>query len=238
MYSETKDTLLDGLLYAAFKNNWSEIDDAPSDDELANKYPVPEGGAKKYVKIYKRMARKKRLTPWVIVKRAAVIFLAIVSAVFAILMTNDDVRAAIFDTVTKWIKYNDTYKLEFSRSNVPVDDNNDDAYDFEIGYIPDELILYEKHENELSRTFKYRWDNENDEMILSIDISPSSSTTLEVDGLRSEIEHTMINGMNTYIAYWNDDHQGSVTMGNKRIIISIWGRLDRNELIKIAESIK
>ena len=98
MYSETKDSFFDGLLIAVFNDFFDKIDASPSDEELATLYPVPAHGAKRYIKAEKK-SRKKKATPLIILRRAAVIFLAIVSVAFAVLMTNDGIRAAVFETV-------------------------------------------------------------------------------------------------------------------------------------------
>ena len=116
MYSETKDSFFDGLLIAVFNDFFDKIDDSPSDEELATLYPVPAHGAKRYIKAEKK-SRKKKATPLIILRRAAVIFLAIVSVAFAVLMTNDGIRAAAFETVAKWHK--EFVEFEFSRSSLP-----------------------------------------------------------------------------------------------------------------------
>ncbi len=235
MYSETKDVLLDGLLYAAFKNNWDEIDDAPSDDELAKMYPVPEGGAKKYVKLYKKSVRKKKRTPWTVVKRAAVIFLAIVSAVFAILMTNDDVRAAVFESIAKW--FDGHIEIDYNEAQTPSDNEKESIYDFEIGYIPEDYELFEKHEWDTIRSFRY-WRNNDEDRVIIIKIATSAGTSINLDRDHSEYEHTMINGMDTYIIYDHNENMGSVVMGNKEFTIRVAGDVDYDELLKIAENIK
>ena len=50
---------LDRLLYTVFYERFDEIDDSPSDAELARLYPVSEKKAKKYARIAKRSAKKK-----------------------------------------------------------------------------------------------------------------------------------------------------------------------------------
>ena len=150
-------------------------------------------------------------------------------------MTNDGIRAAVFETVAKWHK--EFVEFEFSRSSLPAAEEKESVYDFEIGYIPDGFELNRKNEEESFRSYEY-YVNGDEEERLSIRISLTKNTKVAVDSERSEIEHTMINGMDTYIAYWKDYHQGSVTMGNKEYIISISGRLDCDELVKIAENIK
>ena len=51
---------LDSLLYTVFDERFDDIDDSPSDAELAGLYPVSEKKAKKYERIAKRSAKEKK----------------------------------------------------------------------------------------------------------------------------------------------------------------------------------
>ena len=60
MYNEDKKDALDALLFTVYRDRGNEIEDSPSDEELAALYPVSKKEEAKYVRYAKRLAKKKK----------------------------------------------------------------------------------------------------------------------------------------------------------------------------------
>ena len=120
MYSpdHINDDIFDSILTSAFNDYINkQIENEPTDDELAEKYPIPKNGLKRILKAIKE---QKYHRPMYIVylQRVAVTVLILAATVFSLLMSNSKIRAAVADVIIEW--YNTHIKIEFTSD--PSDD--------------------------------------------------------------------------------------------------------------------
>lgn len=142
MYSpdHINDDIFDSILTSAFNDYINkQIENEPTDDELAEKYPIPKNGLKRILKAIKE---QKYHRPMYIVylQRVAVTVLILAATVFSLLMSNSKIRAAVADVIIEW--YNTHIKIEFTSD--PSDDTETtpiSEYSLQIGYIPEGFEL-------------------------------------------------------------------------------------------------
>lgn len=158
MYSpqHINDDIFDSILTSAFNDYINkQIENEPTDDELAEKYPIPKNGLKRILKAIKE---QKYHRPMYIVylQRVAVTVLILAATVFSLLMSNSKIRAAVTDVIIEWYKTH--IKIEFTSD--PSDDTETtpiSEYSLQIGYIPEgfELVdTYEFNQNLAIYTYK------------------------------------------------------------------------------------
>lgn len=237
MYNNVQENLFEGLLIAALNEFVAEeLALTPSDEELAKTYPTSQ----KMLKYYRRKAKEKKLNsplPLVYLKRAAIIMLITVSVAFGILLTSEDVRAAIAETFITW--YEDYINFDFSKSDIPADpekpvDLLEVIANTEFTYIPSGFELIQAIEEDYDRTYIYM---NGDDKSLVVGITMSNGTGFAVDN-RSEYEILSINGKEMYIFYNEAENAGNIVYGNRDYIVTISAVLPKEEMIKVAEGIK
>lgn len=126
MYHNVKEEVFDGILKAALYEYIYDLDKSlPSDEEIAQMYPISRKEARKYKRIAKVNKYRAPLTV-VYLRRAAAAVLVAVSLSFGLLATSAKVRAAIVDTVVEW--YDKYIKIDFGNaSDADTDENGMDA---------------------------------------------------------------------------------------------------------------
>lgn len=245
MYNNVQDNLFEGLLTAALNEFVAEeLAAAPSDEELAKEYPISQ----KMLKYYRRKAKEKNLkSPLALVylKRAAVILLITVSVAFGILMTSEDVRAAIVETFITW--YEDYIKFDFSKTKTPVDTDKpidtDETVDpiteianMEFTYIPSGFELIQAIEDIGSRDYIYMKED-GCNLVVGVCLSDGSSFAVN-NNEDMDYEILSINGKEMYVSYNEVEKAGNIVYGNKDYMVTISGVLPKEEMIKVVEGIK
>ena len=147
---KNKDEELDILLGKAFEEYVRREDEAlPSDEELREAFPPSEEDCLKYGKAAKRKERGSAALK--VLRRVAVIVLALISVTSAALMLNKNVRAAVSGTLIRWTsffrKFNGTTDYD---AWVSFDQGEDGGFykdvelsDLGVGYVPEGYVLYE-----------------------------------------------------------------------------------------------
>ena len=234
MYHNVKEEVFDGILKAALYEYIYDLDKSlPSDEEIAQMYPISRKEARKYKRIAKVNKYRAPLTV-VYFRRAAAAVLVAVSLSFGLLATSAKVRAAIVDTVVEW--YDKYIKIDFGNSSDA--DTDTEMPDFEslnINYIPDGFEQVSSDESEDTREYLYTADNGD---YVFIGIYSSESTQLSVDIENNEYEKITINGNDAYIMYAEAERTGMAVIGNSEYTVSITSVSEKSDLIKIAENIK
>lgn len=242
MYNNVQENLFEGLLTAALNEFVAEeLALTPSDEELAKTYPTSQ----KMLKYYRRKAKEKKLNsplPLVYLKRAAIIMLITVSVAFGILLTSEDVRAAIAETFIAW---HETFVvMDFTKLSEQANKDNDgetteqvlDVRKFEIDYIPSDFILDSVvSEDRVSREYIYMSEN-GDYIFLGIYIS--EYTEFLADTELSTYESIQLNNNDAYLFYNDAERYASVILYDSNYCVIITGTMEKNEAIKIAENIK
>ncbi len=237
MANKFNEAYFDAVLTQAFTEFAKrEIENEPSLEELKEKYPCPK---KEIRRIKNRQKEKQYNRPIAILylQRVAVCILAIVTLLSAVLITNTNVQAAVYETVVEWY---DKYNIIFM-NRIPEDEITGELlegktiFDLEIGYLPDGYELTMDMSDEVSRFYLY--DNGNDQVI-NITIAPTDVLSVYVDNENSEMYESTINGYTAYITYSEKEHMGTIVWGDNNISVFVNGMLDEDILLKIAENIK
>lgn len=237
MYSpeHINDDIFDSILTSAFNDYINkQIENEPTDDELAEKYPIPKNGLKRILKAIKE---QKYHRPMYIVylQRVAVTVLILAATVFSLLMSNSKIRAAVADVIIEW--YNTHIKIEFTSD--PSDDTETtpiSEYSLQIGYIPEGFELYDKDESEQQlKTYLYKNGNK----YIRLDFYTTNTVNNLLDIEQYKFDNTIINGLTAYILSNDKDYiQTVVVWGNESFTLILDAHLNTNETIKIAENIK
>ncbi len=233
----------DEILNKAFNDYFDRIlAEAPSDDELAKRYPYPESSLKIARRIYKRQRRK---TPvWLrYLGRAAVVLLIAVSLTFGVLMTDSNVRAAVSSFFIRdkgdhlEIVFNNGEEAVLENEEVdPETQNETSVLDYEIGYIPDGFEL--TSEEIFDEDYLYCLYFDENKRYLTIMIADSDKLGVLVDNKEYEHTFTRINGYEAMISYDELQKCGVINIIDGKYCIQIDGYLEKEELIKVAQDIR
>ena len=234
MYHNVKEEVFDGILKAALYEYIYDLDKSlPSDEEIAQMYPISRKEARKYKRIAKVNKYRAPLTV-VYLRRAAAAVLVAVSLSFGLLATSAKVRAAIVDTVIEW--YDKYIKIDFGNASDADTDTEIPGFEsLNINYIPDGFEQASSDESEYAREYLYTADNGD---YVFIGIYSSESTQLAADIEYSEYDKITINGNEAYIMYDEVERMGAAVIGNSEYTVSITSVSEKSDLIKILENIK
>ena len=165
LIDNTHEVLTDDLLKKAFNDYFDRVlEQTPSDEELAKRYPYPESSYEEVFAAYK--SQKRRAAVWLkSAGRVAIIALIVASLTFGVLMTNTDIRAAISsffirDKGNHW-EINFINGEEFSAETEEVIQDEEKeikespADKFEIRYVPEGFELYEYSNESEKVSYKY-----------------------------------------------------------------------------------
>ena len=228
---DEKNDLFDQLFSKALKECIdSEIEKLPSDEELKKQFPF----SKKYVKqAVRRLKAKKYRRPLAIVylQRVGVVFLAVTTILFGVLLLNDSVRASVSKAI---INVSEQF---FDISFIDENSNKEETVDvnsLKIGYIPEGFKLKKKTIFDGYQEFHYYDEKDNP---IFIKISKSKNKHM-VDKEDVSIEYMKINGYEACVVSSLDSVSTVLIMGNGNIQIDISAVLEKEEVIKIAKNIK
>lgn len=225
----TDDKQLDELLGKAFTKQYEkELNNSPTDGDLAAMHPFTEEQMKKAEALSRKHGRQNPLWAKTLGKAAAII-LCIATAAGVITMTDPTVRANVSHAVTHFI--DEFISVDFSDA---AESGEIDIASTRVTYIPEGFVLCE--DNSDKDTLSHIYQNDIGEFIL-IDVEASSDIKLLTENDAHDLELTGINGYEAYISYSEDMTQGSVYFGNSYFTVAISGMTERDELIKIAENI-
>ena len=234
MNNNYKEDVLDGLITAALRQNAiEEVDNAPSDEELKKMFPL-EHRHRRLLRKYTKREKRPRTQPLPVIylKRVAIIVLSVITISFGLLMTNTEVRAAVKKAV---VEFFDKYvKINLSNSDIEEDDfSNIDL--ITIGYIPNGFELVDSDESKNTREYMY-FDDEGNYLNVSIDKSEFTENNADIE--KTDYEKINIGNHKGYILYKEEEQDGVIIFGNKHITVTLTGIVSKEELVKIAESIK
>lgn len=167
--------------------------------------------------------------------KAAVIILTLCLGAFSLIMTSPQARADFKNAVMEF--YETHIKFYF----VTADETSSDFSNYEnvsAGYIPQGFTLKEKYDE--YEAVGYRYENEKDNLSYDIYVSLNDGLAVHTDKDKNNVENINVSGRDAYlIAGVNEGNPYStlIITGNK-ITVTIYGQLNREEIIKVAESIK
>ena len=240
----------DILLTGAFEEYLRREDEKlPSDGELREKFPPREEECRKYGEMARRKGRAS--SAMVILKRVAVITLAVISVTFALLMMDKNVRAAVTGTIIRI--FDDHTDVSFNDPNSEVNFfEGKGIHDITVGYVPEGLYLHHYPEEGTTETRTAIFIQATEEIsykstapYVMIMIYTSDESALFSDEAYEVTERITINGMDAFVETLFTHRKGEtlewgrLVFGDKNIVIDmIWLGVSREEAIKIAESIR
>lgn len=204
----------------------------PDDVELEREYPISKKEIRRFKNIVKEKEYGKKLVR-VYFERAAVVVLCMISLFFALIMTSPEVRAAVENVILKWYdKYTEFIFTESTTGLVA-----EKIEDVEIGYIPDEfeIIISEEQENE--RYYCYV-NSESPDFDIAITVFYNNDVAISTDNEKLEYEIMVFDSRELWIMYNYEESYGKVLISGEKVSVSVSGFVEKDELIKIAKSMK
>lgn len=245
----------DILLTGAFEEYLRrEAEKLPSDEELREEFPPREEECRKYGEKARRKGRAS--SAMVILKRVAVITLAVISVTFALLMMDKNVRAAVTGTIIRI--FDDHTDVSFNDPDSEINFfEGKEVSDLSVGYVPEGLVMCEEaaiDDDEYADKVRLLIMSDPNDPDPTHRASPPFITILirsddavwKFSNEAMEItKETSINGMNAFLECFFINHDGEsvergvLIFGDKTISVEInWAGLSKDEAIKVAESIK
>ena len=259
MYKEnencTLDSILDSILYEDMKN---QLNSLPSENEVKKLFPYTQRQVKEARRLDGILKQKRRKSTFIYIKRAAVIILCVITASFGLLLTDEGIRAAAGETLREIAEmiFPLSYKAEMddvikdhnevkgyheiSFDDIPVADYEKAEEKFkieniEVKYIPEGFNVCDSIHDESSMFYSYR-DSDNNFILISTE--PAGGGDYTIYSEKAKVEKISVNGNDALFFYNEKDCRGDIVWGNELYIIHIYGRVTKDELIKIAEGIK
>ncbi len=231
--NDLNDEIFDSVLQRAFCDyNDKQLASYPDCETLAKMYPLPKKEKRAFDRAVKEAKYGKSLVR-VYLSRVAVIFLCIIVLGTGIMIASPTVRAAVRNVIVEWFDKYTHFSFAVTDTDMGDFENIEDV---KIGYVPDG---YELINTDTIGCISYTYSlNHSDENMYIVDIFENGTTDLFPDNERSQYTKTQINGHEAWIIYDDEDGSGSLIFVGAKISVLICGSLPKNELIKIAESIK
>lgn len=166
--------------------------------------------------------------------KAAVIILTLCVGAFSLIMISPQARATFKNAVMEI--YENHIKFYF----VSGDETSADFSNYEkitAEYIPQGFTLIEKY-NEYEAV-GYRYESE-ENLAYDIYVSLNDGLSVHTDKDKNNVEEILISGRDAYLISGENEGKSYSTLiitGNK-ITVTIYGQLDRAEIIKVGESLK
>lgn len=168
------------------------------------------------------------------IKRAAVIILILCISIFSFIMINPLARAELKNAVIEF--YETHLKFFFITDDEEADDFTSIA-NISAEYIPQGFALKEKYEE--FEAVGYRYVNESENLSYDIYISFNNGLAVHTDNDKNNIEYIIISNREAYLisGYYEENPYSTLIITGSKITITVFGQLDRKEIIKIGESI-
>jgi hypothetical protein len=228
------DSIFEALFRQAVIDDYiEEIDSIPSNDELAEKYPLTPQFDMRMKKLFLRVRRKEIFRKIVkYTQRAAMVFLLVSTLLFGLLLINPEVRAVVGNVIVEWFENFTSITFSGTEPNA----ENAEEKNIRPSYLPDGyamtssvdllnvmLIIYsDESGNEISFTFR----------------SGDNATNISIGNTHHIIENTTIHGTGAFLAIaTHEDSANGVIFVFENSVIDIWGRVHIDELIRMAESV-
>ena len=219
------------LKQAVYDADKADLDELPSDEKLNQAYPLPEQAKKEFDMLQKAQARGISVRT-MIARRVAIITITALAVVFGGLMLHPDIRAGVSHIVVQ----------QFEKFNLFRHDENGGAQQFlsvddvKIGYIPEGYELAEQGADEAMRHYYYSKSDDTN-CYIAIDICLSTTTDFGLDN-EHNYEIMFINHREIHVSYNDANKSGAVVIPGETVTIGIFGVVDKEELIKIAENMR
>lgn len=167
--------------------------------------------------------------------KAAVIIITLCIGAFSLIMISPQARADFKNAIMEF--YETHIKFYFiSSDETSIDFSNYESITAE--YIPQGFVLKEKY-NEYEAV-GYRYEKAEENLAYDIYVSLNDGLAVHTDKDKNNVEEILISGRDAYLISGENEGKSYSTLiitGNK-ITVTIYGQLDREEIIKVGESLK
>ncbi|MBR3596202.1 MAG: DUF4367 domain-containing protein [Clostridia bacterium] len=167
--------------------------------------------------------------------KAAVIILTLCIGAFSLIMISPQARADFKNAIMEF--YETHIKFYFiSSDETSIDFSNYESITAE--YIPQGFVMKEKY-NEYEAV-GYRYEKAEENLAYDIYVSLNDGLAVHTDKNKNNVEEILISGRDAYLISGENEGKPYSTLiitGNK-ITVTIYGQLDREEIIKVGESLK
>lgn len=164
------------------------------------------------------------------VKRTAAVFVIATTIIFAILLFNPEVRAAVKNTVVEWYDKFTSFIIQGETSHIDEKKEWRPEY-LTTGYRENTIEKFGKRTN-------IEYVNDTGDVIRLSYRPEGNDTNISVDNENHRIEGGAINEHEAYIVKaTNDDFESGVIWSIDGYTFNVWSKLPIDELIKIAQSI-
>ena len=221
------------LASALMKVKSHEVSAIPDNGEISHKFSTDF--ERKMDKLIASFDKKEKNISFFrnALTKAAVIILALCISASSLAMTNPKARADLKNAV---MEFYETYiKFYFiSSDETPVDFSNYENITAE--YVPQGFTLKEQYSE--YEAVGYRYENEEDILVYDIYVSLNDGLSVHTD--KNDLEEIFISGRESYLMSGENEGKPYSTLiitGNK-ITVTIYGQLNREEIIKVGESLK
>ncbi|MBR6568229.1 MAG: DUF4367 domain-containing protein [Clostridia bacterium] len=223
------------LASALIKVKNYDVSSIPSDSEID--YTFSKNFEKRMDKLVSSFDKKEKSVSFFknALSKAAVIILSLCIGSFSLIMISPQARADFKNAVMEF--YETHIKFYF----VTADETSADFSNYEnvsAGYIPQGFTLKEKYDE--YEAIGYRYENEKDNLSYDIYVSLNDGLAVHTDKEKNNVEEILISGRDSYLVAGENDGKPYSTLiitGNK-ITVTIYGQLNREEIIKVGESLK
>lgn len=167
--------------------------------------------------------------------KAAVIIITLCIGAFSLIMISPQARADFKNAIMEF--YETHIKFYFiSSDETSIDFSNYESITAE--YIPQGFVMKEKY-NEYEAV-GYRYEKAEENLTYDIYVSLNDGLAVHTDKDKNNVEEILISGRDAYLISGENEGKSYSTLiitGNK-ITVTIYGQLDREEIIKVGESLK
>ena len=223
----------DALLTASLRElKLDEIKEIPDDSEINHTFShdFQKKMEKLFLSVDEKAVSSDRTTLY-IVKKAAVFVLCFIMAAFSIIMSNDEARASLYNAIA--FIYEEYIQFGFLTDEASAEDFSS-IEEVDITYIPEGFTLKEALGIYEAKEYVYSKEDK----AFSVNISLNDGLSVITDKNKSSAEKTKINGREAYIIYSeNEAEYGTVIITGPKVTVTVYGYLERDELLKVAEGI-
>lgn len=229
---EISDTMLASAL---IKVKSCEVSSIPDNKEIDHTFSADF--EKRMNKLISSFDKKEKSFSFFIntLKRAAVIILTLCIGAFSLIMISPEARADFKNAVMEF--YETHIKFYFITSDEVTGDFTN-YENIKAGYVPQGFTLKEKYDE--YEAVGYRYENEGENLTYDIYISLNDGLAVHTDKDKNNVENINVSGRDAYLIAGENQGKPYSTLiitGNK-ITVTIYGQLDKEEIIKVGESLK
>ena len=223
------------LASALIKVKSCEVSSIPDDSEINHTFS--DDFEKKMNRLISSLDKKEKSISFFrnTLSKAAVIILTFCIGTFSLIMVSPQARADFKNAVMEF--YETHIKFYF----ITGDTSSADFTDYEnitAGYIPQGFTLKEKYDE--FEAVGYRYENAEENLTYDIYVSLNDGLSVHTDKDKNNVEEIRVSGRDAYLITGENENKpySTLIVTGGRITVTVYGQLDREEIIRVGESLK